>query len=281
MDTKRQDYLLKKIRGSDFFAACKAVAELRRDHDASALETIAGLKAKDDQRAFQYLVANIVLNKGISGLVEAWPELPDTEWRETLLRNILLSELSSHLDQWDDESIIDLFIRAVDDPNAHVSGRAVIGLRECLMPLHDKEQTAMAKTISGKARLAAILKLNGCVTGERRRRITAAILGKLKNHQGDPQQIPWFDWHVDVLGYAANRNDQEVVEMLTSFRGIAGDPFTTSYNSFDPDNLPWPEKLLAEKKGIVPTMAIRYTPTGLLDLNRLERALQSIRQREP
>jgi hypothetical protein len=281
MDAKRLDYLLKKVLGRDFFAACKAVAELRRDQDASVSEAIASLKVKDEQRAFQCLIATIVLNKGISGLAEKWSELPDTVWRETLLRDCLLSEFSNHLDQWVDESTIDLFIRAVDDPDVKVSGRAVIGLRECLAPLSKKEQTAMAKTISGKARLDAKLKLNDCVTSERRRRITAAILGKLKNHQGDPRQIPWFDWHVEVLGYVANRNDGEVIEVLTGFSSIAGEPFTTSYSEFDPNNLPWPDKLLAEKKGVTPTLAIRYTPTGLLDINLLNMALRSINQREP
>jgi hypothetical protein len=173
MDAKRRDYLFKATRGKDFRAAFKAIAELRGEHIATAPVTTASHKAKDEQRAFQERIAKIVLDNGVSGLVAAWRDLPVPEWRERLI-----GEIGYFLEYWAEENTLDLFICAVDDPDETVSGRAIIGLRACLEDLSQKEQRAMTKSASGKARLEAKLKLKNLVTSERRRRIAAAITTK-------------------------------------------------------------------------------------------------------
>ena len=64
---------------------------------------------------------------------------------------------------------------------------------------------------------------------------------------------------------------------------MAGETRRSEFEALDPENLPWPTSILAERKGIppgTPFVRVWSRPTGLLDLKGLEDALARIRRRE-
>jgi hypothetical protein len=277
MDQTRVKYLIKKACSNDYRIAFKAIAELRNENDHFVLHAIEEVKAKDEQREFQLLIAKIVLQNGVSGLVEEWNRLPFSEWREHLM-----SEFCNFIELWAEEPFLNLFIHALDDPYDVVSGRAVIGLRHILEERTAKERRAMTKTAYGKARLAAIEKLQSYMSHERCKKASYAIFRKLQRHIDNPLQLTWFDSHVEVLGYTANKNDKEIIQMLLGFRKYAGEPYTVTHRVYNSENEPdLPASMLAEKKGVIVAGSILHTPTGLLDTHILEKALKSIGQRCP
>ena len=75
MEQKRKQLLLKTVRGNYFRRALKAIAELRASSDGSLTSAGAQTAAPDEQRKFQLCVANVVLQKGIKGLVDDWATL--------------------------------------------------------------------------------------------------------------------------------------------------------------------------------------------------------------
>jgi hypothetical protein len=276
MSPNHRDSLLKKIRSKDFRVAYKAIAQLRHSDDESLAHIIAAYKPRDEQRAFQYHVALIVLREGIAGLITEWHTLSSSEWRERLV-----DEIGQFPELWTAESTIDLLIHAIDDPVIGVNTRAILGLHHCIVDIDVKEQRATAKTISGKATLDAKRTLKGWITRGRRNAITQAVLRLMRQPYKNKPDIGLLQWSVELLGHTANREDLAVIDQLSELRTIAGEPYTTSYEDFDPDNLPWPEQTLADTKRITPTVGIRYIPTGLLDIDILETALESIRNRAP
>ncbi|MBI2360349.1 MAG: hypothetical protein HYV04_15860 [Deltaproteobacteria bacterium] len=267
---------MKQLRGKDYRLAFKAIAELRNSSERSLASIVSGYKAKDEQRAFQYLVARIVLEKGVGGLAEKWHELPSPEWRENLM-----SEIRQFLDLWAEESLIDLLINALNDADLRVCRRGVTALRECLEELSVKEEREARKTESGQRFLAGKERLQSWVTPQRRARIAQTVTRALEQHSENPWALTWPSWYIELLGYTANKTDESAIAVLSGLRRFAGEPYKVSYQRLDPSNLPWPEKLLSERKGVIPTLRIAHHPTGLLDISVLDTALKRISDREP
>ena len=95
--------------------------------------------------------------------------------------------------------------------------------------------------------------------------------------------LTWPDKYIELLGHSANRSDQRAVALLEQFRAMAGETRRAEFEALDPYNLPFPTSILATKKGIppgTPFVRIWSRPTGLLDLNGLEKAIERIRCRE-
>jgi hypothetical protein len=274
----RREYLLKQLRGKDHRLAFRAIPELRRLDDGSLANIVSGYKAKDEQREFQFLVARIVLDKGIAGLVEKWTELPSPDWRQRLI-----SEIGQFLDAWIEESLIDLLIRALNDPHEKVGGQAVVVLRAGLQELSPKALKSLAKTDIGKASLQMKENVQKWATPRRRAQITEALVAALARHSGNPKGLTWVEWYVDLLGYTANKSDQLAIELVEKLLPLSGEPRRVEYQKLDPSNLPWPTNVLAEKKGVppgTPMTRIAYIATGLLDIAVIETALKRIRSRE-
>jgi hypothetical protein len=211
--------LTRRLRGGDFRQAVKAVAELRHLDCASGAHVISLITPGDEQRAFQLLVARLVVDGGVHELAARWNDLPSPQWRE-----MLVSEIGQAIHLWVDEGTIELLLAALDDPE--VARQAVESLIECLT---------------------------------------------------------WPDKYIELLGHSANRSDQRAVALLEQFRAMAGETRRAEFEALDPYNLPFPTSILATKKGIppgTPFVRIWSRPTGLLDLNGLEKAIERIRCRE-
>src|SRR5881397_2178111 len=114
-DSPRHDTLLKALRGRSFRRAMTAIAELGAVRDPALVDIIAGLRASDDQRRTQFLLARIVLGDGVRGLVNEWATLTDPMWRAELV-----SEIEQALDLWTDEATVDLILTALEDPSRDV-----------------------------------------------------------------------------------------------------------------------------------------------------------------
>ena len=87
---------------------------------------------------------------------------------------------------------------------------------------------------------------------------------------------------VEVLGYIATRDDGDAVRALEALWPRSGEPYLVTHEALDESKLDWPERLLAERKGIAPDRIkarISYRPTGLLDQKLLGAALERIRAR--
>jgi len=229
----RREYLLRQLRGKDHRLAFRAIAELRRLDDGSLANVVSGYKAKDEQREFQFLVARIVLDKGIAGLAETWTGLPSPYWRQKLI-----SEIGQFLDAWIEESVIDLLIKALNDPDEKVGGQAVVVLRECLQELSPKELKSLAKTDAGKAHLQIKENVQKWATPWRRAQITEALVASLARHSGNPRGLTWVDWYVELLGYVANKSNQLAIEVVEKLLPLSGEPRRVKYQKLDPSNLP-------------------------------------------
>jgi hypothetical protein len=76
---------------------------------------------------------------------------------------------------------------------------------------------------------------------------------------------------------------QSRIALLEEFRRMASETRRSEVEALDPENLPWPTSILAERKGIppgTPFVRVWSIPTGLLDLKGLEDAIERIRRRE-
>jgi len=269
--------LSKYLRGGDFRNAVKAVAELRHVDFATGRALIPSLDPVDEQRAFQLLIARLVVEGGVRGLAARWGELPSPAFRERLV-----SEIGQALDLWADEGTIELFMAALEDPEPSVERNAVVALVTCLRELTHKERKAMAKTLRGKAAIDALDQTRSWMTPVRCARVAKAVTAALDRCAGNPKLLTWPDKYIELLGLSARNADQHVIALLEGFRPIAGETRRYETETLDPENLPWSTQVVAEGKGIAPGTQFKRVwskPTGLLDLKGLEKAIERIRLR--
>lgn len=270
--------LSKRLRGGDFRQAVAAVAALRHLDPASGARLVPPMNTGDEQRAFQLLIARLVAEGGVHALAARWRDLPSPRWRE-----MLLSEIGQAFHLWVDEGTIELLLAALDDPDVQVARRAVGPLIGCLREWPGKERKKTAKTLRGKAALEAWDQAAAWLTPARRARIAQAVTAALDRCADNPKALTWPDDYIELLGHSATRTDQRAIARLEGFRKMAGETRRSEVEALDPENLPWPTSMLAEKKGLAPgTPFVRIwsKPTGLLDLKRLEEAIERIRRRE-
>lgn len=269
--------LAKHLRGGDFRRAVEAVAALRLLDPSAAAALVPSIDTRDEQRAFQLLIARLVMQGGVANLAASWRELESAHWRE-----MLVSEIGQSLDRWMDEGTIELLLAALEDPEHRVARRAPRLLSECLAERTARERKALAKTQRGEAALQAFEQAAGWLTRARRARIATAVTARLERCAGDPKILTWPDDYVELLGLSATRGDARAIALLEAFRAIAGDTRYSKVEELDPDNLPRQTARVAEEKGIppgTPFKRIESLPTGLLDGKKLEQALERIRNR--
>jgi hypothetical protein len=268
----------KRLRGADFRHAVQAVAALRQMDPASRAGLVPSLGVQDEQRAFQLLIARLVVDGGVSGLAARWRDLPSPHWREELL-----IEIGQFFSLWVEEETIELLMTGLEDPDANVARRAVQPLISCLRELTTNERRDRAKTAGGRAALEAADQAAVWMTPERRARIAGTVTATLERCAGNPKAaLTWPEQYIELLGYTATRTDRHALELLEGFRAIAGETRRPEFETLDPHNLPWPTSIIAAKKGIkpgTPFKRIKYIPTGLLDLKTLEEAIERIRRR--
>ena len=270
--------LSKRLRGGDFRHAVEAVAALRRLDPATGAGLVPSTDTKDEQRAFQLLVARLVVEGGVHGLAARWRDLPSPQWRE-----MLVSEIGQAFHLWVEEGTIELLLAALDDPEDKVARRAVKLLTSCLREPPTKERKKIAKTLRGKAALEAWDQAPAWMTPARRARVAKAVTAALDRCADNPKALTWPDDYIELLGHTATRTDQRAIALLEGFRKMAGETRRSEFEALDPENLPWPTSILAEKKGIppgTPFVRVWSIPTGLLDLKELEDAIERIRRRE-
>ena len=269
--------LSKRLRGGNFRHAVEAVAALRRLDPATGAGLVPSIDTKDEQRAFQLLVARLVAEGGVQGLAARWRDLPSPQWRE-----MLVSEIGQAFHLWVEEGTIELLLAALDDPDDKVARRAVKLLTSCLREPPGKERKAIAKTLRGKAALEAWDQATAWMTPARRARVAKAVTAALDRCADNPKALTWPDDYIELLGHSATRTDQRAIALLEEFRKMAGATRRSEVQALDPENLPWPTSILAEKKGIppgTPFVRVWSIPTGLLDLKGLEDAIERIRGR--
>ena len=267
--------LSKRLRGGDFRHAMEAVAALRLLDATARASVVPSIDTRDEQRAFQLLVARLVAEGGVQGLAARWSELPYPQWRE-----MLLSEIGQAFHLWADEGAIELLLAALDDPHDSVARRAVGPLGCCLRDWPAKERKQMAKTLRGKSALEAWDRAAAWMTPALRARIAEAATAALARCADNPKALTWPDDYIELLGHSATRTDRRAIAVLEGFRKMAGETRRSEVEALDRENLPWPESMLAEKKGVTPRVRVWSKPTGLLDLKGLEEAIARIRRRE-
>jgi hypothetical protein len=270
--------LSKRLRGGNFRQAVEAVAALRRLDSVTAAGLVPSTDTKDEQRAFQLLVARVVAEGGVHGLAARWRDLPSPEWRE-----MLVSEIGQAFHEWVEEGAIELLLAALDDPDDKVARRAVKLLTSCLREPPARERKGIAKTLRGKAALEAWDQAAAWMTPGRRARVAKAVTAALDRCADNPKSLTWPDDYIELLGHCATRTDQRAIALLEEFRRRAGKTRRSEFEALDPENLPGPTSILAERKGIppgTPFVRVWSLPTGLLDLEGLEDAIERIRRRE-
>lgn len=238
--------LLTKLRGKDYRPAYRAIPQLCRLNDGSLAAVVASYKPKDEQRRFQLELARIALAEGIGGLTKQWLRLGTDEQRRVLLQEIG--------PEWGDEWMVEIAIAALEEPDDKVRGYAVL----------------LAK---GAAQRGA------SISPERRARITQGLVRAMARHNERPLELFWLPWYVELLGLTAEASDELVIARLERLRPFSGASRRTVFEKLDPDNLPWPTNVLAEKKGVRPVMRVWDLGTGLLEIEILESALKQIRAR--
>ena len=244
--------LLKKIRGNDYRAAYRAIAQLRFPHDAALNEIVASYKPKDEQRRFQYVLAGIVLREGTAGLARRWFTLGTQEQRHQLL-----AEIPQFWNEWASEGAVELAITALDEADDKVRGYALL----CVEAAVTVESTS------------------AFVTPERRARITQALVRAMARHEEAPLKLFWLKRYVELLGLVG---DESVLERLERLRPFAGASQRTFTEKLDPENmpLPWPKRAADIPPGVpVPVARVSVVATGLLEIKILEKALKQIRSR--
>jgi hypothetical protein len=236
--------LLAKLRGKDYRAAYRAIPQLRKLDDGSLAGVVATYKPKDDQRRFQLDLARIALAEGIVGLTKQWLRLGSAEQRRVLLQEIG--------PDWEHEWQVEMAIAALEEPDDKVRGYAVL----------------LAKRATQRG-----------ISADQGARITQRLVHAMARHDEHPKQLFWLEYYVELLGLTANASDQAVIERLERLRPFSGASRRTVFEKLDPDNLPWPSSVLAEKKGVRPLMTVWDLGTGLLEIRILESALKQIRAR--
>ena len=120
------------------------------------------------------------------------------------------------------------------------------------------------------------------MTPARRARVAKAVTAALDRCADNPKVLTWPDDYIELLGHSATRTDQRAITLLEEFRNMAGEARGSEFEALDPENLPEPTSILAEKKDIppgTPFVRVWSVPTGLLDLKGLEDAIERIRRR--
>jgi hypothetical protein len=245
--------LLKKIRGKDYRAAYRAIAQLRFPHDAALSDIVASYKPKDEQRRFQYQLAGIVLREGTAGLARGWFALGTQEQRHQLL-----TEITQFWNEWESEGAVELAITALDEPDDKVRGYALLCVRTAL-------------SWEGTQKF---------ITPERRARIMRALVTAMARHEERPRGLFALEKYVELLGLVG---DESVLERLERLRAIAGASRRTFTEKLDPENmpLPWPKRAADIPPGVpVPVAQVWDVGTGLLEIKILEKALKQIRARK-
>jgi len=236
--------LLTKLRGKDYRSAYRAIPQLCKLNDGSLAGIIAAYKPKDDQRRFQFELARIALAEGIAGLTKQWLRLGTDEQRRVLLQEIG--------PEWSHEWQVEIAIAALEEPDDKVRGYAVL----------------LAKYVAQRG-----------ISPDQRARITQRLVPTMARHDEHPKGLFWLERYVELLGLTANASDHAVIERLERLRPISGSSRRTVFEKLDPDNLPWPHNVLAEKKGVRLVATISDLGTGLLEIKILESALKQIRAR--
>jgi hypothetical protein len=236
--------LLAKLRGKDYRPAYRAIPQLCRLDDGSLAGIVASYKPKDDERRFQFEVARVALAEGIAGLTKQWLRLGTEEQRRVLLQEIG--------PEWGHEWQVEIAIAALDEPDDKVRGYAVL----------------LAKYAAQRG-----------ISADQRARITQRLVHAMARHDERPKQLFWLERYVELLGLTANASDQAVIARLERLRPFSGASRRTVFEKLDPDNLPWPHNVLAEKKGVRVVATISDLGTGLLEIKILESALKQIRAR--
>lgn len=240
------EQLLKKLRGKDYRSACRAIPKLRGLGEAVLLPD----KPKDEQRRFQFELANIVVHEGIEGLARKWLRLGTPEQRRTLLH-----EISQFWQEWAGEGAVELAIAALEEPDDKVRGYAVL----CARAAVQRER----------------------ITPAQRARITQALVRAMARYNERPMELFWLDRYVELLGFTADASDELVLARLERLRAFAGAPRRTTVEKLDPNNLPYPYPKNFPEGVIKPGYRVSSLGTGLLDIEILETALKRIRARAP
>jgi hypothetical protein len=236
--------LLAKLRGKNDRAAYRAIPQLRKLDDGSLAGIVTSYKPKDDQRRFQLEVARIALVEGIAGLTRQWLRLGSAEQR-----CVLLQEIGP---EWEHEWMVEIAIAALDEPDDKVRGYAVL----------------LAKHAAQRG-----------ISADQRARITQGLVRAMARHNEPPLGLFWLERYVELLGMTAEASDELVIARLERLRPLSGASRRAVPEKLDPDNLPWPTSVLAEKKGVRPVTRIWDLGTGLLEIEILEAALKQIRAR--
>lgn len=247
------DGLLRKIRGKDYRAAYRAIAQLRFPHDAALADVVAGYKPKDEQRRWQYELAGIVLREGTAGLARRWLTLGTPAQRHQLLQ-----EIGQYLNEWASEGAVDLAIAALDEPDDKIRAYALLCVRAAI-------------EMEGTQKF---------VTAERRARIAQALVRAMARHDERPLGLFWLEKYVELLGLAG---DETVLERLERLRPFSGASRRTYTEKPDTENmpLPYPKRAADIPPGVpVPVARIWDVGTGLLEIKTLEAALKRIRERK-
>ena len=269
--------LSKRLAGADFRKAVAALAVLHRLDPQDAARHIPAVHASDEQRDFQIRVARLMAAGGVQAVAAAWADLSPVAWREQLV-----TEIGQAFPDWIDEGTIELLLAALEDPEPDVARRAVGPLRACLATLTERDRRRAAQTQRGKAFLDAREQLARWLTAARRGRITHAVTARLRRHANAPKALSWVDEYIGLLGDTGTRDDAAAIDLLESFRPMAGEPRRSEFEPLDRDNLPWPTSILADRKGVppgTPMMRVKSVPTGLLDLATLDDAIARIKLR--
>jgi hypothetical protein len=240
--------LLTKLRSKNDRAAYGAIPQLLKLDDGTLAALVASYKPKDEQRRFQFEVARIALAEGIRGLTARWLSLGTEEQRRVLLQEIGPG--------WGDEWVVEIAIAALEEPDDKVRGYAVLCAKNA---------------IAGKSVISA----------DQRARITQGLVRAMARHNERPLELFWLPWYVELLGLTADASDELVIARLERLRPFSGASRRTVFEKLDPDNLPWPHNVLAEKKGVRVVATVSYLSTGLLEIELLETALRQIRARKP
>src|SRR5688500_11143630 len=240
--------LLTKLRGKDYRAAYRAIPQLCRLNDKSLAAVVASYKPKDEQRRFQFELARIALAEGIGGLTRQWLRLGTEEQRRVLLQEIG--------PEWGDEWMVEIAIAALEEPDDKVRGYAVL----------------VAK---------GAVQRGARISPAQRARITQGLVRAMARHNERPLELFWLPWYVELLGLTADASDELVIGRLERLRPFSGASRRTVFEKLDPDNLPWPHNVLAEKKGVRLVATVSYLATGLLEIELLETSLRQIRARKP
>ncbi|HWV91389.1 MAG TPA: hypothetical protein VNZ59_15045 [Burkholderiales bacterium] len=117
------------------------------------------------------------------------------------------------------------------------------------------------------------------INADQRARMTQGLVRAIARHNERPLELLWLQWYVELLGLTANASDELAIAQLERLRPFSGASRRTAWEKLDPDNLPWPTSVLAEKKGVRPVATLWEFGTGLLEIKVLESALKQIRAR--